>query len=64
MSEIMGVFGKIRQEAREEGFKQGFNQGRVEGARKIIIPFLEFYSIEELSPIINMSVFEIREILK
>ena len=52
MSEIIGVFGKIRQE------------GKVEGAREVIVPLLEFYSIEELSPIINMSVFEIREILK
>ena len=52
MSEIIGVFGKIRQE------------GKVEGAKKIIIPLLEFYSIEELSLLINKSVFEIREILK
>ena len=56
MSEIIGVFGKIRQESKAEGM--------VEGARKIIIPLLEVYSMEELSGILDMSVFEIREILK
>ena len=64
MSVIIGVFGKIRQDARDEGFNQGFNQRIVEGAREVIIPLLEFYSIEELSPLINKSVFEIGEILK
>ena len=60
MSEIMGVFGKIRQEGKAEGMAEG----KVKGAREVIIPLLEVYSMEELSGILDMSVFEIREILK
>ena len=56
MSEIIGVFGKIRPDGKAEG--------KVEGARGVIVPLLEVYSMEELSGILDMSVFEIREILK
>ena len=72
MPTLTGEFGKIRQDARDEGLTQGLNQGltqgltqgRVEGAKKIIVPLLEVHSIEELSGILDMSVSEIREILK
>ena len=76
MSTLTGEFGKIRQEGKAEGMAEGIlegkaegkaegiAEGKVKGAREVIIPLLEVYSIEALSPIINKSISEIREILK
>ena len=48
MPTLTGEFGKIRQES------------KVECAKKIIVPLLKVYSMEELSGILDMSVSEIR----